>query len=146
MSCEYYQLNISKLLDNELTENESAELFNHMGSCGACREFFRKTIQIQSLMDELNVPEPLGLANPIMELAKEKLIIRPKISLYQKFREVRIPLSVAAAVVIIATAGTIALSSFYLRPSPMLSENTARTVYSYTLPTVYIQAPQKVQQ
>ncbi len=141
MSCELYELKISKLLDIELTENESAELFNHMGSCGNCREFLRKTIRIQSLMDELNVPEPTELVNPIVELAKENPKNRHKIFLYRKFRETRIPLSIAAAVVFIVTAGTIALSSFYMQPKPEISDNSARIVYSYTLPTVYIQAP-----
>jgi predicted anti-sigma-YlaC factor YlaD len=145
MSCEYYQKNISKLLDDELPENESAELFNHLGSCGICREFFRKTIRIQSLMDELNVPEPMGLSNPVTESAVHKSPIRNKILHYRKFREVRIPLSIAAAVVVFVTAGTIALSSFYMRHKPEISDNSARIVYSCTLPTVYIQAPKNIQ-
>jgi predicted anti-sigma-YlaC factor YlaD len=145
MNCEYYQLNISKLLDQELDEENSAVLFLHMGSCAECRSFFRVMLRIESAMEVLAVPEPVGLANPVMELAIQKPIIRHKISHFRKFRETRIPLSIAAVVVVFVTAGTIALSSFFMRPRPEINDNTARIVYSYALPTVYIQAPQKVQ-
>jgi predicted anti-sigma-YlaC factor YlaD len=143
MNCEQYQLNVSKLIDNELNEADSAGLFTHMGSCAACREFFRTLVRVQSMMDTLHVPEPIGLVNSFQTPGHPIAKTAPIMHLYRKVRETRIPVSVAAAAVIVAMAGTVALSSLFVHPAPPPGEGTERIVYSYLLPTVYVQPPQK---
>jgi hypothetical protein len=116
-----------------------------MGACEECREFFRKAMRIEALLDELPVPGPMRLAPPVTGLETQRSKILHTIFPYRQFRDARIPLSVAAAALLVVIAGTIALSSFYMRPRPESGGNSARIVYSCSLPTVYIQAPQNVQ-
>jgi len=125
-------------MDNELNEPDCAELFAHMGSCAECRAFFRTSMQIQSTMDELRVPELIGRREPVLICTSTVTKAPPFMSLYRTMRETKIPLSFAAAAVIVAMAGTIALSTFFLQSGRGTNQSTERIVYSYILPTVYV--------
>jgi hypothetical protein len=146
MNCDEYQRNFSKLMDNELNEADCAELFTHMGSCVACREFFRTSMQIQSAMNELSVPEPIGLGRPFSKQTSTSSKALPLISLYRTMHETKISLSFATAVVIVTMAGAIALSSFLMRSGRGANERAERVVYNYMLPTVYVEPEVILQQ
>ncbi|HTP13974.1 MAG TPA: zf-HC2 domain-containing protein, partial [Bacteroidota bacterium] len=77
MNCDDYQRDFSRLMDNELGEEECASLFTHMGTCSTCREFFRTSMLIQSDLDTLSVPEPIGLSG-INVVMPEKPGLRSK--------------------------------------------------------------------
>ena len=51
MTCTEYQLFISKLLDNELRQNESSVLFTHLSTCEECRGFFHECIVLNASFD-----------------------------------------------------------------------------------------------
>lgn len=51
MTCAEYQLFISKLIDNELRQDESSFLFTHLSTCEECREFFHKCIALNASFD-----------------------------------------------------------------------------------------------
>ena len=51
MTCTEHQLFISKLLDNELRQNESSFLFTHISTCEECRGFFHKCIALNASFD-----------------------------------------------------------------------------------------------
>ena len=50
MSCEEYQQQVSKLLDNALEKGKTADVFSHLGICEKCREFFESTMYIRLAM------------------------------------------------------------------------------------------------
>ena len=48
MNCDWYQEQISALIDRELADEQSADVFSHLGECAACRTFLQGTQRIQS--------------------------------------------------------------------------------------------------
>jgi predicted anti-sigma-YlaC factor YlaD len=50
MNCEEYQKQVSKLLDNALEKERMADVFNHLGICERCREFFESTMHLRQAM------------------------------------------------------------------------------------------------
>lgn len=50
MSCEEYQQQVSKLLDNALEKSKAPEVFGHLGGCERCRDFFESTMHIRLAM------------------------------------------------------------------------------------------------
>jgi hypothetical protein len=141
MNCDDYQKNFSKLMDNELSEAYCATLFTHMGTCPICREFFRTSMQIQSALDEIRVPEPNGLAALRPFGAQVPVQARLAPSLFQRLRETKISLSFAAAAVVLVMAGTLALSSLWMRPYEIKPQPAERIVYSFLLPPVNVEPP-----
>jgi len=91
MTCTEYQLFISKLLDNELRQNESSSLFAHISTCEECRGFFHKCIALNASFDagwrslladsegkEVIIPDP---KSPWMISGKNSSFsLRPRIS------------------------------------------------------------------
>jgi predicted anti-sigma-YlaC factor YlaD len=63
MNCESRQRQISRLADSEISIEESAEVFEHLGECKTCREFY---FQLQTLtfsmeqVRKLEIPLTLG--------------------------------------------------------------------------------------
>lgn len=145
MNCDDYQRNFSKLMDNELGEEECAQLFTHLGICPACREFFRTSMQIQSALDELRVPEPPGLSR-LPSLRQNNVIwTNPISSFIRRLSETRIPLSFATAILVFAMAGMFALSSLWIHSHLPSEKPKERDVFIHMLPAVDIQ-PQPVNQ
>ena len=61
MSCEEYQKMISKLMDGEVLQAESAALFGHLSECAVCRDFYHELQKVGSSLDRSAdaVPEEL---------------------------------------------------------------------------------------
>ena len=62
MSCEEFQQQISKLLDNVLDKKETPGVFTHLSGCEECREFFGSTMQIRKALQRtssLPMPEKI---------------------------------------------------------------------------------------
>lgn len=58
--CSAFEEKISALIDGELSENEKAELFEHMAQCQSCRDTFAAFAEISSAMcDDEEHPEDL---------------------------------------------------------------------------------------
>ena len=140
MSCDDYQKNFSKLMDNELGESECAALFTHMGTCSDCREFFRTSMQIASELDELRVPEPISLSGFTYGQPRIPAKSHDFFSFIRTFRDTRIPLSFATAAIVITMAGTIAISSAWMKAPQNSPQTTEKVVYSYLLSPVYVEA------
>lgn len=64
MTCDHYQMQIGQLLDHELSEKESPDLFAHLSVCPACRDFFRVSLQVRAeLMNAETMSAPDELDN-----------------------------------------------------------------------------------
>ena len=59
MNCEQSQQEVSKLLDNALERERTAELFGHLAVCENCRELFKSIIQIKRAMQNA-APLPMS--------------------------------------------------------------------------------------
>jgi predicted anti-sigma-YlaC factor YlaD len=128
-------------MDNELGEAESALLFTHMGMCSECRQFFQLSMQIESELDALRVPEPISLPPVLPDKQKIEVAKWSFPSLMQRWGEKRIPLSFATAIVVFAMAGTFALSSLLIHPQSPITEIKERNVFIHMLPAEDVQPP-----
>ena len=59
MSCDDYQRMISKLIDGEVPQSDSAGVFGHLSECAVCRDFYHELQKVTSSLDRLadSVPE-----------------------------------------------------------------------------------------
>ena len=74
MSCDEYQQEISKLLDNMLDKKETPGVFTHLGGCEECRDFFSSTVRIQRAMRAaatVSIPAQLDATVPAVLLGQE---------------------------------------------------------------------------
>ncbi|MCP4546459.1 MAG: hypothetical protein GY835_08355 [bacterium] len=51
--CETFEMQISALLDGEISYHEQIMLTDHLLSCSSCRDFYNKARELQDLVDEL---------------------------------------------------------------------------------------------
>ena len=58
-SCEYYEELISGLTDGEITDEEKAELFEHLETCASCRELYETYSMIFDGHEPLEAPDEL---------------------------------------------------------------------------------------
>ncbi|MBN2171457.1 MAG: zf-HC2 domain-containing protein [Candidatus Krumholzibacteriota bacterium] len=58
--CEYYEVEISALLDGESDPARAVEILDHVTRCPSCRQFYQELRSFQSLVDEMQ--EQLGQA------------------------------------------------------------------------------------
>jgi hypothetical protein len=142
-TCERYQEKVSQLIDNELGERESPSLFGHLGLCEECRRFLQTNLRIRSGMQKhgpLLAPvhldqKVLGTTLTTRGLVPGRLAIPS--GLWK--RTVSLPVSLAAAVVVLLMMGSIALSSLWFGTQKAQTEVQVQTVYVTTLPTVEVQ-------
>ena len=62
MNCRDYQQMISKLVDLELKATVSSELFEHLGKCAECREFFDTLMKLTAELERIGTPLELSEA------------------------------------------------------------------------------------
>lgn len=73
MKCEDFQIQISKLLDDEFHGKSSGELFGHLRSCPECSMFYERTKQIDKDLKAVSLALPdSALAKRIQEKIKQK--------------------------------------------------------------------------
>ncbi|TKJ39114.1 hypothetical protein CEE37_11895 [candidate division LCP-89 bacterium B3_LCP] len=98
MNCEERQVNISAMLDGELSGQELIETVSHLSECQACMKEFRRFQSLQSLIEEeTSIPEaPPGLWDRISQAVPQKPVAKI-IPLRTKFIKIA---SIAAALLI----------------------------------------------
>jgi len=57
-NCEFFQMKIQALIDNELPEEEISSVINHIESCYKCREDYIEFLKLRKKMNIIKVPEP----------------------------------------------------------------------------------------
>ncbi len=129
MTCKDFQLQISKLQDDELPREEMGRLFSHVGECSDCRNFFAGLRSLsRAIQDskEAMPPEDIrpNTINPHRRTAHQKFATR-KIVL-------RRPL---AAVLLVAL-----VVSLVLALKAGLSPRPSETIYLMKLPPVVVTA------
>ena len=142
MKCEEYEEQISELLDQELDDGRSRNLFAHLSGCEACRGFFdsvqklRETLRDSALTSHQGVEEWRAHHHPART---EFPMVGDKLRVTRLFRK-RYSISVAATILLLfAAIGGTALVSSSFRPAPRVVERRVQeTVYVLQLPQVEI--------
>jgi predicted anti-sigma-YlaC factor YlaD len=137
MNCVEYQRLISKFVDFELKAKASAELFEHLGKCAQCREFFETLLKLNTelekaqLLTELSeTPNNAGSqAKPVV-----KSIPARYVSAFVRYR-ISVPAPVAM-VVTLALLALVFLVNVPLERKQIAAVREAPPVQITTLPVV----------
>ncbi len=123
-TCEEFQELVSAYVDGELGDEETADVFFHLGSCRECRAFMTSVLHLQSFL-QANEPPAVRSAPA------------PKVPIWK--RTVGISFPAAAAVVLTILSGTLFIVRESNMPAPV---DTAQTEYVYvtSLPEVDVVA------
>jgi anti-sigma factor RsiW len=131
MTCDDYQLNISRLTDGELADEQSAEVFLHLASCIACREFYTSIHRMNAFLaaeDIDNAPTAhLPAALPGWAEGRERT--KPR---RWRDRRIEVRSSILAVLVVLLLGMTLAAA---MRLGP---EKQAETVYVTKLPAIIV--------
>lgn len=71
MACNEYQQQISEFIDAELPHRDLRPLFQHLGTCDACWQYYRRIERIRGILQE-STPAEIGAA-PHRETDGEKI-------------------------------------------------------------------------
>jgi predicted anti-sigma-YlaC factor YlaD len=128
MECQDYQRLVSKMHDGELSSDETAEVFLHLSTCGACREFYSSLRVLDGALNRIADHLPSGRA------ARPLAIPTPAESDRWWNRQVAMRVPVFALLLC-----AIALSLFALLPGGPLSRDP-EAIYVTKLPTIVVDA------
>ena len=138
--CEGYQLAASYYVDGELKPSERADLFGHVADCEECALFLEQAIRIRVELATGQRRHPAKDVTPLLmhtpdEPAVQSAQVKILPALIQRLtwpghrRRISIPVSIAAATIIFLIAGSLALSSLWLK---------TQTIYVTTFPAVEV--------
>jgi anti-sigma factor RsiW len=118
MNHERYFEFINLYIDNQLGDRESAELFAHLGTCEACREFMRTMMQVRSHIASQELAEvPLTLDRRVLASVRgEAAAVREKKRWFEPvwFTRISIPLPAAASIILLVIVGSLLFSPLLL--------------------------------
>jgi anti-sigma factor RsiW len=100
-TCEQYEELVSAYADGEANDEETAELFFHLGTCAACRTFLKSVLRLDSFM-QLN--EQPGKKQSPTASAPARAQVMPLYRVPIWKRKLTISYSVAAAIIIMMLA------------------------------------------
>lgn len=128
MTCEEHQIQIGRLTDGEMPFSLSGEVFDHLGKCQECREYYYQLQRLNASLEQVRRTEILHGTNwQIQRVPKSPHRV-------QKFWSDRITvrLPIAAALLLILFLGL--FFSFHGGLTPRESE----TVYLTKLPDIVV--------
>jgi anti-sigma factor RsiW len=144
MKCDEYEEQVSALIDNELADQESEQLFAHLGECAMCRATVRSTLELRANLKEdvpLLAPKELD-ARLLTALPSRRQVEPDRVAIpgkiWQHTISMRIPVAMVATLVLIL--GSFILSSMWFESKQATSVRTIQTVYLTAVPTVEVRA------
>jgi len=140
MNHEHYQELASQFIDHELGPESEQELFLHLGSCTECRNFLRASWQLQV---DIFATKPKETSQFSAARAKERQSIsqgrpRHELDVLASIWRKKIPMPIAAALVVLVLASSIALSGLWIRPQERVAETKPEVVYVPRLPAIQV--------
>lgn len=143
MTCSVYQELASQFIDGELTDNQSGELFSHLGNCSRCRQFMHSALQVRAtIMHSPAFPFPPTLDERVSRIrirrSPARVPFRVKVKGFWKQRlAVPVPAFLSAGVMLLVA---VAISIITLTKVPRESQDAmSKTMYLVTLPAVEVQ-------
>jgi anti-sigma factor RsiW len=139
MKCDEYEEMVSGMIDNELADPESEQLFGHLSKCAACRAILRSELELRAnLKEDLPPLAPKELDEKILRTLSSDSGQLPARRIVRKVvwqRNVSMPWPLAAAIAGLLLVGGLAATSVW---SPFSKQPQVRIVYVTTLPTVEV--------
>jgi anti-sigma factor RsiW len=132
MTHDQYQEQISRLIDHDLREEDSSQLFTHMASCRECREFLNSSLRLRSGLAANSLATPSNLDRTMQQRFISPVAPKPRNSQSLWRRQVTMRFPVVAFLLCLIAAG--AVLAFSGR-SPF---SEPETVYVTRLPAVVI--------
>lgn len=129
MNCTEHEMMISKLLDGELTQDESAVVFTHLAGCSGCRELYHRMQMLNTSLDRIADRLPDVRVGYIPQFSEQLIRNQP---IWNRQVQMRMPVLVMMIMVMILTVG------FSIILTTQFSKN--ETVYVTNLPVVTITA------
>lgn len=133
MTCETYEEQISALIDHELKDEETGMLFAHLSTCPRCRRSLQSVLDLRSDLGEQVPPmAPKELDERILKrtrLAHRTSKDRRAVPSHLWTGRVSMPVPVAAAIMVVLIAGSVALSTLWSK---------TQTVYITAFPAVEV--------
>lgn len=126
-TCEEYQELVSAYADGETTEEETAELFFHLGACRECRTFLTSVLRLDSLM---KTAEPASRARAQVTL----------LTLWKRKFRVSFPVA-AAAVALMLLSGSLYIVQKTQPPDVIHSTQTEYVYVTTLLPVDVVASP-----
>lgn len=132
MTHDQFQEQISRLLDNDLREEESTPLFAHLSSCRECREFLQSCLRLRSGLAADSLPVPASADGKLRQRFSPVAVPRALSarSVWSQQIAVRFP-TLVLLVCLVAAGAVLAISG----RSPFYEPET---IYVTRLPAVVI--------
>jgi anti-sigma factor RsiW len=128
MNCTDYEQLVSKLRDGELWPDESAEVFQHLSTCGTCRQFYHSLQSLDGALNRIAANLPSGSAAYHLPL--------PAFMQPRKWWNQQVALRVPVLALLVCT---IIVSLFIALPGSTLFHEP-QSIYVTKLPTVVVDA------
>jgi anti-sigma factor RsiW len=122
-TCDGYQELLSAYVDDEAHDNETSELFFHLGDCAECRVFMRSLLRLQSVLREDELPVTIETLPSTTSLWKRRLVVSYPI---------------AATLALLTLLSSILLLSRMTQPPVNIKNTQTEYVYLTSFPPVYI--------
>lgn len=108
MTCELYQMQIGRLLENELRGEESSAVFAHLADCSVCRDFFHASLQVRAELknaETITAPDELDDHMRAAGLIPKEQPTSRRISIWDL--RIAFPLPAAASIALLLIIGSL---------------------------------------
>jgi anti-sigma factor RsiW len=136
-TCEQYEEIVSAYADGEANDEETAELFFHLGTCAACRTFLKSVLRLDTFM-LLN--ERSGKKHLATAIAPARTPAKPlnRVPIWKRKLAISYPVAAAIIIMMLASAGMAVVQS---TQAPTVINSTSKEyVYMTAMDVVPITA------
>lgn len=141
MNCEQRQLSISMMIDNESPDEDLQGLFEHLGSCAPCRQFYREAMDLRTRLHREGIPSvSASVDHRILSHARRQNVLHLPSWLTSR---VSIPAPLAAAALLLIILGSFVFLTQRQMGSDAIAER--EIVYVTTLPVVEVHGSALIQ-
>jgi|WetSurMetagenome_2_1015567.scaffolds.fasta_scaffold189458_2 anti-sigma factor RsiW len=144
MNCEWYEEQISALIDHEVDDAQSAEIFSHLGTCPSCRSFLASTQRLRTILANHADTVPATLDARIRSISRMKVFGGVASILHRRMawwkHQVAIPAPAFALLLLMLLMSAASVFGL-LRKSSLHSEaQTPSVVYIMSLSPIEVEA------
>ena len=144
MKCDEYQEQVSALIDNELADQASELLFEHLSRCSACRAALRSGLELrENLKEDLPPLAPKELDKRVLTAVARRRQGEPDraaipATIWQRRFSMRVP--VAAVAIFLLIFGSVLLSAIWAESNQTADVRRVQTVFLTAIPAVEVRA------
>jgi anti-sigma factor RsiW len=127
-TCEEYQELVSAYVDGEILDDETAELFFHLGACPECRQFLSSVLRLQSFMQVTDVPDNRHAAmKQEIDAPDSRLVAMKQPPMWKRKLAVSYPVAAAVVALMLLSGGLYATKQ--TQPPAVIHQTQTEYVY-----------------